>query len=632
MAFDSLSDKLQNIFKKLRGKGRLNEDDVKAAMKEVKMALLEADVNFKVVKQFVNSVTERAIGQDVMQSLTPGQMVIKIVNEEMVSLMGSETTEIAFRKDGKPTVIMMVGLQGAGKTTTTAKIAGKLKEKGKRPLLVACDVYRPAAIKQLQINGEKQEVPVFDMGENNKPVDIAKAAIAHAEKNGNKVVIIDTAGRLHVDEDMMNELKDIKENGRAYTIDYTVEPTGVESFIHSFADEVTTPATPASFTVHYPEKSTKTNAYDTSNLGLVGEEAKKAGLGADRQAITDPRDVFFDFTEPVDGYGVDVDALMATVRTRCESKDFGDIEVAMAPIHSDVTVEKLKESLFLRGTASTTYKSKRRNTNRCHNLEKACGMVYGTVLQPGEEFSANTILGDRTLSNGWKPAPAVIAGGADHEDQPGGGVCQIASTTYMAVLYGDFEVTARRPHSTPSGYPNGLDATINTVTGYIDFKWKNNTESPCYVFTWIDTKNYTVNCSIYGQPFPDTFDEIELSSTLVEPLEPGVPEYEVKNSLYSPYWMLKNKAVKGSIYESFKTYKLKGKVVQLTVRGGENGKLFGSITSADIAEAVKEQSGADIDKKKIQLDSPIKQVGDFEVPVKLFHEVSAVLKVKTVAE
>ena len=211
MAFDSLSDKLQNIFKKLRGKGRLNEDDVKAAMKEVKMALLEADVNFKVVKQFVNSVTERAIGQDVMQSLTPGQMVIKIVNEEMVSLMGSETTEIAFRKDAKPTVIMMVGLQGAGKTTTTAKIAGKLKEKGKRPLLVACDVYRPAAIKQLQINGEKQEVPVFDMGENNKPVDIAKAAIAHAEKNGNKVVIIDTAGRLHVDEDMMNELKDIKE-------------------------------------------------------------------------------------------------------------------------------------------------------------------------------------------------------------------------------------------------------------------------------------------------------------------------------------------------------------------------------------------------------------------------------------
>ena len=211
MAFDSLSEKLQNIFKNLRSKGRLTEDDVKAALKEVKMALLEADVNFKVVKQFINTVTERAIGQDVMKSLTPGQMVIKIVNEEMVSLMGSDTTEIALRKDGQPTVIMMVGLQGAGKTTTTAKIAGKLKEKGRRPLLTACDVYRPAAIKQLQINGEKQGVPVFEMGDNNKPVDIAKAAISHAQKNGNNVVILDTAGRLHVDEDMMNELKEIKE-------------------------------------------------------------------------------------------------------------------------------------------------------------------------------------------------------------------------------------------------------------------------------------------------------------------------------------------------------------------------------------------------------------------------------------
>ena len=211
MAFDSLSEKLQNIFKKLRGKGRLSADDVKTAMKEVKMALLEADVNFKVVKQFVNTVSERAVGQDVMSSLTPGQMVIKIVNEEMVALMGSETTEISFVPGAAPTVIMMAGLQGAGNTTTTAKIAGKLKEKGKRPLLVACDVYRPAAIKQLQSNGEKQGVPVFEMGDNNKPVDIAKAALAHAQKNNNNVVILDTAGRLHVDEDMMNELKEIKE-------------------------------------------------------------------------------------------------------------------------------------------------------------------------------------------------------------------------------------------------------------------------------------------------------------------------------------------------------------------------------------------------------------------------------------
>ena len=212
MAFDSLSEKLQNIFKNLRGKGRLSEADVKAALKEVKLALLEADVNFKVVKQFIKSVEERAIGQDVMSSLTPGQMVIKIVNEEMVSLMGSETTEIALKPGSEITVIMMAGLQGAGKTTTTAKLAGKFKAKGRKPLLVACDVYRPAAIEQLTINGNKQGVEVFSMGTNQKPVDIAKAAIAHAKNNDFNTVILDTAGRLHVDEDMMAELIQIKEN------------------------------------------------------------------------------------------------------------------------------------------------------------------------------------------------------------------------------------------------------------------------------------------------------------------------------------------------------------------------------------------------------------------------------------
>ena len=210
MAFESLTDKLQNVFKNLRSKGRLTEEDVKAALKEVKLALLEADVNFKVVKQFVKSVEERAIGSDVMNGLNPGQMVIKIVNEEMIALMGSETTEIQ-RQPGKAiTTIMMCGLQGAGKTTTTAKIAGKLKLKGKKPLLVACDVYRPAAIKQLQINGEKQQVDVFSMGDNQSPVDIAKAAVEHAKKNGHNVVILDTAGRLHIDEDMMAELQSIK--------------------------------------------------------------------------------------------------------------------------------------------------------------------------------------------------------------------------------------------------------------------------------------------------------------------------------------------------------------------------------------------------------------------------------------
>ena len=212
MAFESLTDKLQNVFKKLRSKGRLTEEDVKIALKEVKMALLEADVNFRVVKKFTKSVQERAVGQDVMNGLNPGQMVIKIVNEELVNLMGSETTELPIKPGNDLTVIMMAGLQGAGKTTTAAKLAGKIKSKGKKPLLVACDVYRPAAITQLQVNGEKQGVEVFTMGDKQSPVDIAKAAVAHAKANQQNVVIIDTAGRLHVDEDMMQELADIKSN------------------------------------------------------------------------------------------------------------------------------------------------------------------------------------------------------------------------------------------------------------------------------------------------------------------------------------------------------------------------------------------------------------------------------------
>lgn len=219
MAFDSLSEKLQNVFKNLRSKGRLTEDDVKAALKEVKMALLEADVNFKVVKQFVKDVQERAIGQDVMNGLNPGQMVIKIVNEEMVKLMGSETTEIKLQPGKALTVIMMEGLQGAGKTTTAAKLAGKFKLKGKKVLLTACDIYRPGAIEQLQINGEKQGVEVFSMGDQHKPVDIAKAAMEHAKKQGMSVVILDTAGRLHIDEAMMEELQDIKANVH---VDYSI--------------------------------------------------------------------------------------------------------------------------------------------------------------------------------------------------------------------------------------------------------------------------------------------------------------------------------------------------------------------------------------------------------------------------
>ena len=212
MAFESLTDKLQNVFKGLRSKGKLSEAEVKAALKEVKMALLEADVSFKVVKQFINSIQDQAVGAEVFGKLDAGQTVIKIVNEELVKLMGSETTEVDLKPGNEITVIMMTGLQGAGKTTTTAKLAAQLKaKKGRKPLLVACDVYRPAAIKQLQINGEKVGVPVFAMGDKHKPVDIAKAAMEHAAKNGMNLVILDTAGRLHIDEAMMDELVEIKD-------------------------------------------------------------------------------------------------------------------------------------------------------------------------------------------------------------------------------------------------------------------------------------------------------------------------------------------------------------------------------------------------------------------------------------
>jgi len=212
VAFENLSDKLQNIFKGLRSKGRLTEADVKEAMKEVKRALLEADVNFRVVKQFIKTVNDRAVGQDVLSGLNPGQMVIKIVKEEMEALMGSTTTEIALKPGNEITIIMIAGLQGAGKTTTTAKIAAKMKQRGKKPLLVACDVYRPAAIKQLEVNGKKVNVPVFSMGDKVSPVNIAKAAVEHAKAEGFNIVILDTAGRLHVDEGMMEELQAIKEN------------------------------------------------------------------------------------------------------------------------------------------------------------------------------------------------------------------------------------------------------------------------------------------------------------------------------------------------------------------------------------------------------------------------------------
>ncbi|MBP3234340.1 MAG: signal recognition particle protein [Eubacterium sp.] len=241
MAFDSLSDKMQGVFKKLKSKGRLDEADVKEAMKEVKRALLEADVNFKVVKNFVNSVTEKAIGEDVMKGLNPGQMVIKIVKDELVTLMGSEIVELKLLPSNEKTIIMMCGLQGAGKTTSVAKLAGQFKNKGKKPLLVACDIYRPAAIDQLKINGEKVGVPVFEMGTDHKPVEIVKEALGFADKNNMNLIFIDTAGRLHIDEDMMEELKEVKEQiDVTYTLLTVDSMTGQDAVnvAKTFNDEI----------------------------------------------------------------------------------------------------------------------------------------------------------------------------------------------------------------------------------------------------------------------------------------------------------------------------------------------------------------------------------------------------------
>lgn len=211
MAFEGLGEKLQETFRKLKGKGKLTEKDIKEAMREVKLALLEADVNYKVVKQFISSVSSKCVGSEVLESLTPGQHVIKIVNEELTNLMGGTESKLNYSSSGL-TVIMLVGLQGAGKTTMCGKLALNLRKNNKKPLLVACDIYRPAAIKQLEVVGKQIEIPVFSMGDKVSPVEIAKNAITHAKDNGNNVVIIDTAGRLHIDEELMQELKNIKDN------------------------------------------------------------------------------------------------------------------------------------------------------------------------------------------------------------------------------------------------------------------------------------------------------------------------------------------------------------------------------------------------------------------------------------
>jgi len=362
--------------------------------------------------------------------------------------------------------------------------------------------------------------------------------------------------------ELQQELEDIKANGRFYSIHYTVEPDmeKFDALLEKIALENNVAPVDASFTVKEIGFSEATNGKAAVNLSydlLIEDMEIPEGQTVDLQ------DLRFDFVEAVDGYGVDIESARELIIKRTEAREYGSIELTTQPIQSEVTIAYLKENfLTLRSSFYTEY-SKREG--RDHNMKKAAGLVYGTVLQPGEQFSTNGTLGDRTERGGWMMAPAVIQGGAATEDQFGGGVCQISTTLYNAVLRADLQVDYRRNHSTPSSYVDmGLDATIaDSTTGNIDFTWTNNTEAPVYVFMWLNTSRpRTVNCEIFGVPFPEEFDEIEVTSMLIEEILPTADEFVELSSLMYPYWTVKNAAKVGYKYEAYKTYKLNGEVVK----------------------------------------------------------------------
>ena len=354
-------------------------------------------------------------------------------------------------------------------------------------------------------------------------------------------------------ETLQAELADIAANGRSFTLSYTAVPKDVEGFVAKMASELDTPATDATFSVKQLEMNSTTNALDAVNIGLTEEEL---AAGADL------RDKRFDFVEGVEGCALDQESLAALIRERAEAREYGEINFELSAVYPTVTIATIKQSLVLRSSASTSYAHGNygRDT-RVHNMTKACGLMYGTVLQPGDVFSCNDLLGPRYEKYGWQLAPAVIEGGAATEDQPGGGVCQVSTTVYNAVLMGDYEVVYRQAHSSRLSYvKGGLDATINT--GSIDFKWSNNTEAPIYVFTWIDKAGKNIWCEIYGLPFSGDFDSIELVSQELEPIQPTADEFIPNASLTYPYWMVKNAAKKGYVYDTFKVYKLAGTEVR----------------------------------------------------------------------
>ena len=355
---------------------------------------------------------------------------------------------------------------------------------------------------------------------------------------------------------LREETEDISTNGRYYRITCTVEPDQpkFEAFFSTMATERDIAPVDAFFAV-------KELPYDETTDGPA---AFDIGLPEDG-SITDLRDLRFDFTESVNGYGVDYEALLKLVVNNTASAKFGEILVPLSEVEAEVTVETIKQQLVLRASSKTSYgTTSLSKPGRLQNMKKASGKVYGTILHPGDEFSTNGTLGDRTLKGGWALAPAIIDGGADTEDQPGGGVCQISTTLYGAVLSSDMRIVARRGHSSKSAYVDGgMDATIaDSTTGNIDFKWANNTESDVYVFVWLDTKTKEVFCEIYGEPLPETFDRIVLKSELTETIQPTADVFIESSSLAAPYWQLKNAAKKGYRYKTYKVYMLGEEVVE----------------------------------------------------------------------
>ncbi len=353
-------------------------------------------------------------------------------------------------------------------------------------------------------------------------------------------------------DELLAELDDIETNGRSFDISYEVT-ADFSGFVSEIANALYVAPTDATFSVKPLEMNDETDAQNAVNIGLPA-----AAEGADPGDI---RDLRFDFVEGIDGVYLDQEALLGTLASRLEAREYGEVSFETQPLAPEVTIATIKENLVLRSSAYTSYGSGHyARPSRVHNMTKACGLIYGTILQPGDVLSCNTLLGNRYEKYGWQLAPAVIEGGANTEDQPGGGVCQVSTTMYNAVLKGDYTIVYRQAHSSRLSYVDGgLDATINT--GTIDFKWSNNTQSPVYVFTWIDTDKKLIWCEIYGEPFASTFDEIELVSERKPDIAPTADEFIQVTWLSAPYWALKNAAKTGYVYDTYKVYKLNGEVV-----------------------------------------------------------------------